>query len=117
MSLADLMNNSVTVQSLVSDRGASAGAKRKWETRAGGVAVRITDPTAEVLEMFGGAAANISHVLYTFRDDLKVGERLIDEETGLYFLVEATKVRRTCGSIPTFYLIGASEVQPNETQA
>jgi hypothetical protein len=110
---SDLYTDRLTVQTLDSGRDESAGAKREWSTRATAVPCRIQDASSEWVALFGSLGIAVSHVVFTDRDDLKNGDRLVDEETGLFLLVRGTMSRRAIGTLPTYRVIGAEQVRAN----
>lgn len=109
MSIAALMSDLMTVQTLKTQKQESGGFTNIWTDLATHVPCFIEDASAQRIEQFARMQLNVSHEIYTFQPDITVAMLLKDEADGTKYRVMSVIHERPRGNAPEFWDIVAQQ--------
>jgi hypothetical protein len=105
-----VLNNTCSQYRHNTGRDAAGGLTTSRVAMTSGIRCRIQDATADQRLMYGSRQMEVSHIVFTKFAGFKNGHDILDENGKWYRLLDVKK-RRQAGSIPTFYVIGAIEIE------
>ena len=111
MSLANMLNQTGTLQSVTNESDLSAGMVRSWTTVLTGEPIRVEDASAKEIEAYAANGVDITHKVFCLTDTPESSWRWTVD--GRNFIIKSILRRRTIGNIESFYVNMCSEAAPS----
>ena len=111
MSLANLLNQTGTLQSVTNESDLSSGMVRSWTTVLTGEPIRVEDASAKEIEAYAANGVEITHKVFCLTNTPESSWRWVYD--GRNFIIKSILRRRAIGNIESFYINMCSEAAPS----